>query len=116
MTGTPQVTQADRAAWQREAAAGLAAILDAHAEVPVIAWTVGPFGGNLSGKVLAPPSQARDLFTAWQQALRLDDVTETVSENGAAVHLRARAWCNGVLVVLTAAVFTPAPDEGEAAR
>ncbi len=113
---TPRVTQADRAAWQRAAAAELAAILDAHPEVPVIAWTVGPVGGNLSGKVLAPPSQARDLFTAWRQALRLGEVTETVSGNGTTVYLRARAWRDGVPVVLTATVFTPVPGEGEAAR
>jgi hypothetical protein len=102
---TPRVAQADRALWQREAAAELAAILDAHADVPVIAWTVSAFGGSLSGQVIAPASQVRGLFTAWQRALRLDDVAETPSGNGMAVYLRARTWRDGVLVTVTATAF-----------
>jgi hypothetical protein len=40
-----KVIQADRARWQRQAAAAeLAAILDAHPGLPAIAWTVGPAG------------------------------------------------------------------------
>jgi hypothetical protein len=107
---TPWVTQADRALWQRGAAAELAAILDAHAGVPVIAWTVNAFGGGLSGRVTAPASQVRGLFTAWQQALRLDDIAETPSGDGMAVYLRARTWRNGVLVSVTA---TAPAREGE---
>lgn len=107
---TPWVTQADRALWQREAAAELAAILDAHAGVPVIAWTVSAFGGGLSGRVTAPASQVRGLFTAWQQALRLDDIAETPSGDGMAVYLRARTRHNGVLVSVTA---TAPGREGE---
>lgn len=102
---TPRVTQADRALWQRQAAAELAAILDAHADVPVIAWIVSAFGGSLSVRVTAPASQVRGLFTAWQQALRLDDIAETPSGNGMAVYLRARAWRDGVLVTVTATAF-----------
>ena len=104
MTGDPRITQADRAGWQREAAAELAAILDAHPDVPVIAWTVSAFGGTVSGKVIAPASQARGLFDAWRRALRLDDVTQT--PDGATVYLRGRAWRNGVLITVTATVFT----------
>ena len=105
------VTQADRAGWQREAAAELAAILAAHPGVPVIAWTVSAFGGSLSGKVIAPVSRVRGLFDAWQQALLLDEVTEAPPGNGMAVYLRARAWRNGVLVSLTATVFPAGQGE-----
>ena len=36
------ITQDDRARWQRQAAAELAAILNDCAGLPCIAWTVGP--------------------------------------------------------------------------
>ena len=52
MTGA-WITQADRDRWQRQAARELAAILDAHPGLPLIAWTVGPSGGSLSGRVIA---------------------------------------------------------------
>ena len=47
------IMQADRSRWQQRAAAELAAILDAHPGIPVIAWTVTASGGALSGQVLA---------------------------------------------------------------
>ena len=58
------ITQADRARWQRQAAAELAAILDAHPGLPAIAWTVGPAGCVLAGRVngLAPAGRVRDVF------------------------------------------------------
>jgi len=108
VTGAGQITQADRARWQREAARELAAVLDAHDDLPVIAWTIGPAGGGLSGRIggLAPAASVRAAFTAWQQALALDDVVETASIGGAVAYLRARAWRSGVRVTVTAAVFT----------
>ncbi len=41
---------------ERRAAAELVAILTAHPDLPVIAWTVGPAGATLTGQVngLAP--------------------------------------------------------------
>ena len=48
------ITQGDRSRWQQRAAAELAAILAAHPDIPVIAWTVTASGGALSGQVLAP--------------------------------------------------------------
>ena len=48
------ITQADRDRWQRKAAAELAAILDAHPGLPLIAWTVDPSGGGLSGRIAGP--------------------------------------------------------------
>ena len=49
VTGALEIIQADRARWQRQAAAELAAILDAHPGLPAIAWTVGPAGCVLAG-------------------------------------------------------------------
>src|SRR5258708_23980251 len=59
---TPFITQADRAAWQQAAAAELAAILAAHPDLPGIAWTLPPAGGNLSGPVPIPPPPRRPPF------------------------------------------------------
>ena len=102
------ITQADRSRWQQRAAAELAAILDAHPGIPVIAWTVTASGGALSGQVLAPAGR-RGLFRQWRQALGLDEVTETPSANGTPVYLYARGVRGGVTVSVTATVF----DEGE---
>jgi hypothetical protein len=101
------ITQGDRARWQQRAAAELAAVLTAHPDLPVIAWTVTASGGALSGQVLAPAAGRRGLFGQWRQALGLDEVTETRSGNGAAVYLHARG---GVAVSVTASVFTSEED------
>jgi hypothetical protein len=101
------ITQGDRARWQQRAAAELAAVLAAHPDLPVIAWTVTASGGALSGQVLAPAAGRRGLFGQWRQALGLDEVTETRSGNGAAVYLHARG---GVAVSVTASVFTSEED------
>ena len=99
------ITHADRVRWQQRAAGELAAILDAHPDMPVIAWTVTASGGALSGQVLAPAAGRRGLFGEWRQALGLDDVTETPSANGTAVYLHARGVRGGVSVSVTATVF-----------
>ncbi len=61
------ISHGERALWQRRAAAELAAILDAHRDLPVIAWTVGPAGSVLIGQVsgLAPAVRVREAFGAW---------------------------------------------------
>jgi hypothetical protein len=104
------ITQADRSRWQQRAAAELAAILAAHPDTPVIAWTVTASGGALSGQVLAPAAGRRDLFAEWRQVLGLDEVTETPSGTGAAVYPHARGVRGGVAVSVTAAVFTSEED------
>ena len=43
MTGV-EITQGERARWQRRAAAELGQILRAHPGLPCISWTVGPSG------------------------------------------------------------------------
>jgi hypothetical protein len=108
VTGPGKITQADRVRWQQEAARELAAVLDAHGNLPVIAWTIGPAGGGLSGRIsgLAPGASVRAAFTAWQQALALDDVLESASGSGAVAWLRARAWRGGVRISVTATIFT----------
>jgi hypothetical protein len=93
-------TPADRERWQREAVRELAAILDAHPGLPLIAWAVSPAGGSLAGRV---PGQ-RAAFAAWQQALGLHDVLEAPVGGGSAVWLRARAQRGGILVTVTATV------------
>ena len=106
------ITQADRARWQQQAAAELAAILSGHPDLPVIAWTVTASGGALSGQVLAPAAGRRGLFAEWRQALGLAEVTETPSASGTPVYLHARGVCGGVAVSVTATVF----DGGEDGR
>jgi hypothetical protein len=99
------ITQADRARWQQRAAAELAAILDAHPGIPVLAWTVTASGGALSGQVLAPAASRRGLFGQWQRALGLDEVTETPAAGGTPVYLHARGVRGGVAVSVAATVF-----------
>jgi hypothetical protein len=106
------ITQADRARWQRRAAAELAAILAAHPDIPVLAWTVTASGGALSGQVLAPAAGRRGLFGQWQRALGLQEVTEIPSTGGTPVCLRARGVRGGVTVSVAATVF----DDGEESR
>jgi hypothetical protein len=103
------ITQADRSRWQQRAAAELAAILAAHPDMPVIAWTVTASGGALSGQVIAPAAGRRGLFGEWRRALGLDEVTETPSGNGA-VYLHARGVRGGVAVSVTATVFDGEED------
>lgn len=99
------ITQADQVWWQQRAAGELAAILAAHPDMPVIAWTVTAAGGALSGQVLAPAASRRSLFGQWRQALGLDEVTETPAWNGTPVYLHARGVHGGVAVSVTVAVF-----------
>jgi hypothetical protein len=99
------ITQADRARWQQRAAAELAAILDAHPGIPVLAWTVTASGGALSGQVLAPAASRRGLFGQWQRALGLDEATETPAAGGTPVYLHARGVRGGVAVSVAATVF-----------
>ncbi len=64
------ITNADHTRWQRHAVSELAAILNAHARVPVIACTAGPVGG-LSGPVSGPAlAGVRAAFAAWRDAPR----------------------------------------------
>ena len=99
------ITQADRSRWQQRAASELAAILAAHPDIPVLAWTITASGGALSGQVLAPAEGRRGLFAQWRQALRLEDATETPPTAGTPVYLHARGVRGGVTVSVTATVF-----------
>jgi hypothetical protein len=108
---TWEITQADRAWWQRQAAAELARILDAHPELPAIAWTVGPAGCVLAGRVsgLSPARQVRDVFGAWQAALALEANREQPG-GGGTVFLHAAARRSGVTVRVIATVFEDEED------
>ena len=98
------VTQADRERWQRDAVRELASILDGHPGLPLIAWAVGQSGGILSGRIAGPVPGVgtRAAFTAWQQALGLEDVLEVPADGGCAVWLRATARRGSVRVTVTA--------------
>ena len=113
MTGW-EITQEERAGWQRRAAAELGGILAAHWDLPCISWTVGPAGSVLVGQVsgLAPAAQVRNVFGAWRLALALEDYREHPA-SGATARLHAAARRSGVRVRLTATVFD---DEPEASR
>jgi hypothetical protein len=101
---------ADQARWQRRAAGELARILDAHAGLPAIAWTVGPAGCVLAGRVnsLASPARVLETFTAWRVALSLEERWEHAG--GGTVHLHAEARRGGVKVGVTATVFEAEED------
>jgi hypothetical protein len=95
------ITQADRERWQRDAVRELAAILDAHPGLPLIAWAVGQSGGTLSGRIAGAGTRAA--FTAWQQALGLEDIPGVPAAGcRAAVWLRATARRGSVRVTVTA--------------
>jgi len=101
-----RITQVDRSWWQRQAAAQLGAILDAHPDLPAIAWTLAPTGSVLTGQVsgLAPAAQVRGVFGAWRLALALAEDREHPM-SGATTRLHAAARRGEVMVRLTATIF-----------
>jgi len=109
-----EITHAERAGWQRRAAGELAAILDTHRDLPIIAWTVVPAGSTLVGHVngLAPADEVRQAFDTWRAALTLIEHSE-VTSCGGTTYLRAVAYRNRVRVGLTATVFD---DGGQVTR
>lgn len=108
---SPVIAQADRAGWQRHAAAELARILEGHPELPCIIWTIGPAGSVITGRVsgLAPSRQVRQVFRAWQRALGLGECSERRSAGGAA-WLHAADRSGAVTVRLTATVLGERED------
>jgi len=102
---TFEITPGERAAWQRRAASELAAILEVHRDLPVIAWTVGSAGSFVVGHVngLAPAWLVRQVFDAWRTALTLTEHSE--STGAGTTYLRAAAHRNRVQVRLTATTF-----------
>lgn len=105
MTAMFEITQAERAGWQRRAAARLAAILDEHRGLPLITWMVVPAGSTLVGRLdsVGPASQVRAAFDGWCRALGAGERAETVSPSGNAF-LWATARTGRVRVTLTATV------------
>ena len=100
-----EISQVERSIWQRRATAELDAILRTHADLPILAWTVGSAGSVLIGRVaaLAAAPEARVVFDTWKTALMLRESSSTPM-NGT-VHLRAEARRNQVSVLVTATVF-----------
>jgi hypothetical protein len=112
VTGALEIIQADRARWQRQAAGELAAILDAHPGLPAIAWTAGPAGCVLAGRVngLARAGQVRDVSGAWRAALALAEYRGH-QLGGGTTWLHAAARRHQVRAGLTAAVFAGEEDD-----
>jgi hypothetical protein len=106
------ITQADRSRWQQRAAAELSAILAAHPDLPLLAWTVTASAGGLSGQILVPGADRRGLFGLWRQALGLglEEATEIPSGTGMPVYLHARGVRSGVTVSIAATVFDDEED------
>jgi hypothetical protein len=111
VSGALEITRADRAGWQLQAAGELARILDTYPQLPAIAWTVGPAGCVLAGQVsgLAPAGQVRDVLGAWRAALALEGHREQPGGAGT-LFLHAAARRSGVKVRITATVFDGQDD------
>lgn len=111
------ITHAERAGWQCRAVAELARIVDAHADLPVIGWTVGAAGATLVGHVngLAPATGVRQVFDMWRVALTVTEPSETVCDDGT-VFLRTTIDRNRVRLTLTATVFSDDESGGSDAR
>lgn len=92
-----EISHAERAAWQRRAAAELVRILDVHRDLPLITWTVGAAGSVLVGRA---DSRARVSFDAWRGRLAMAEHHEHTS--GTVTYLSAKAYRNSVRVVLLA--------------
>ena len=107
MTTIFEISQGERALWQRRAAAELGRILAAHPDLPCISWTVGPAGSVLAGQVNGPATAAgaREVFGLWRAALALEEHREDRLGSGA-WWLHAAARRHHVTVRLTATVFT----------
>ena len=105
-----EVTHAERCRWQRRAARELIAILDAHRELPVIAWTVASAGATVLGHVSGPvpAGQIRQAFHAWRTALTLVESGQVISGAGS-TYLHAATHRNRVQVRLTATVHDEEP-------
>jgi hypothetical protein len=106
-----EVTQAERAGWQRRAACELAAILDAHPDLPVIAWTVASAGSILVGQVSGPASadQRRRTFDMWREMLLHTPAEEVRCSDGTVV-VKATSQRNRVRVTVSA-TLAPTRDE-----
>lgn len=90
--GPSPITRAEQIAWQRDAAAVLARILElaAKRDLPVIAWTIGYAGARITGHCYAQTAtQRRADFEAWREALGTPDSDREHAMSGGVVHLVA---------------------------
>jgi hypothetical protein len=106
-----KATNAERAAWQRQAARSLAAILAGHPHLPVITWTLSTAGATLTGHITTgqSPHHTEQIFTAWATALDLTwrPIPHPASAHLGArprTHLRAQGQHHGTPIGLTATI------------
>lgn len=105
------ITDAERAGWQQRATQELTAILDAHRDLPILAWTIGTAGAVLVGQIgPTPGTQVRQAFDTWRAALMLTEHSECSFADGT-TYLRAEASRDRVRVKLTATVPASADEE-----
>jgi hypothetical protein len=106
------ITQADRGAWQRRAAAALTAIPDRYRDLPVITWTVGPAGAVLNGhvNVLTAAVEDRQALDA-RQALTPTELSQTTCSDGTD-YPRAVADRGRARLALIGTVFDHGESEG----
>lgn len=95
--GPSPITRAEQIAWQQDATAVLAKILElaAKRDLPVIAWTISYAGARITGHCYAePPEQRRADFEAWRAALGEPDAAHENTMASGIVHLVA-TWDRG---------------------
>ncbi len=106
MTTIFEISQGERALWQRRAAAEPGRMLAARPDLPYISWTVGPAGSVVVGRIsgLARACQVRRIFEAWRAALDLEEYPGHDMSGGTA-WLHAAVRRHEVRIRLSATVF-----------
>lgn len=114
VTGMFEITDVERAAWQRRAASRLATILDEHRNLPPIAWTLATAGSILVGRVDRGQQArvVRAVFDDWCRALQVRERSETTGRHGDA-YLWATIDTGGVRVSVTATVCAIRDGQGQ---
>ena len=101
------ITQAERAGWQRRAAAELVRILDAHRDLPVIGWTLGPTGATLVGRIdpFVSAAKVRHIWHAWRLALAIEEEPGQTRFGNGTTYLHCVAERSGIRLTITATIL-----------
>jgi hypothetical protein len=98
------VSAADRARWLRRSAHALLSVLDAHPNLPAIAWTVTPVGISARVHVVTNAQSTLNDFTAWTTALGLRQRRHHSPTDPERRYLHARGAIDGTRITLTAVI------------
>ena len=109
------ITDAQRAGWQRHAAAELVRILDAHRGLPVIGWTVGPTGATLVGRIdpFVSAAKVRHIWHAWRLALAIEEESGQTKFGNGTTYLHCPAERSEIRLAITATILN---DDEEPTR